>query len=192
MIVEARANRVEFRFTALSFSAPQRVRIRYRMEGLESTWNDAGTARTALYHELPPGHLRFRVQASQDGGSWSETGAEVALQVMAPWWRKPWVIGIGTLAGVVAVGGVARVFSRRRLQRRLREVEHQYALERERSRIARDIHDDLGATLTQIGLLCGLDDEQCRRPQLVGRTVGSDFHDLRRIGAGRGRHRLGH
>ncbi|MDB6174308.1 MAG: two component regulator propeller/histidine kinase domain protein [Chthoniobacteraceae bacterium] len=167
VIVPANTGRVDFRFTALSFTAPERTRFRYMLHGLEPAWIDAGSQRTASYTHLPPGHYHFRVLASLDGGTWSDAGAVVALQVLAPWWQKPWPEAIGALAGVIGVAGVARFLTRRRLQRRLLLVEQQFALERERSRIARDIHDDLGANLTQISMLSALGCEQRDKPALV-------------------------
>lgn len=145
------ARSAKFRFTALSYTAPQRVRFRYRLEGLQTGWTAAGPERTAAYEFLPPGSFRFRVQASREGSAWSEAG--VAFRIPAPWWRTPWAGGAAIVAGGGAVAGAVRFITRRRLQRRLRIVEEKLALERERSRIARDIHDQLGANLTHIALL---------------------------------------
>ncbi|MES2569929.1 MAG: triple tyrosine motif-containing protein [Verrucomicrobiota bacterium] len=167
MVLPPGAGRVEFRFTALSFTAPERIRFRYRLEGLESSWMEAGAQRVASYAHLPPGDYDFRVLASLDGSTWSRSGASLALHVVAPWWRKPWARALGGLAGMMSVAGMARYLTRHRLQRRLRLVEQQFALERERSRIARDIHDDLGANLTQISLLSALGREQRDQPALV-------------------------
>jgi signal transduction histidine kinase/ligand-binding sensor domain-containing protein len=149
------AGPLKIRFTALSFTAPQRVRLRYRLEGLETAWteNAPSATRTAAYPHLPPGAYRFIVQASQDGRAWSPVGASFALRVLAPWWRTPWALAAGILASIALVASIARFAARRRLKRRLREVEQKLALERERTRIARDIHDQLGANLTQIALL---------------------------------------
>ena len=145
------ARSAKFRFTALSYTAPQRVRFRYRLEGLQTGWTAAGPERTAAYEFLPPGSFRFRVQASREGSAWSE--ASVAFRIPAPWWRTPWAVGAAILAGGGAVAGAVRFITRRRLKRHLRIVEEKLALERERSRIARDIHDQLGANLTHIALL---------------------------------------
>lgn len=166
-IVPADAGRVEFRFTALSFAAPERVRFRYRMAGLESTWLDAGATRAASYTHLPAGDFRFEVIASADGGAWGESGAAVALRVLAPWWREPWAYAAGALLAIGGVAGVVRFFTRRRMQRKMRALEQEFTLERERSRIARDIHDDLGANLTQIGLLSATGREKRDQPRVV-------------------------
>jgi len=121
------------------------------LEGLQTSWTAAGPERMAAYEFLPSGSFRFRVQASLDGGSWSETA--LAFRVPTPWWQTRWAVGGAMLAGIAAVAGVVRFITRRRLKRRLRVVEEKLALESERTRIARDIHDQLGANLTHIALL---------------------------------------
>ena len=70
----------EFQYTALSMVAPERVRFRYRLEGYQSEWIDAGTRRTAYYTRLPPGKYVFRVIASNDDGVWNEIGAALTLR----------------------------------------------------------------------------------------------------------------
>ncbi len=159
---------VEFRFTALHFTAPERVRFRYRLRGVEETgWTEAGGARSATWARLPPGYTAFEVITSADGVTWSDPPASFALLVPTPWWRRPVVLGAGS---VLAFGGMAagvRFVTRRRLQRRMRALEQQFALERERTRIARDIHDDLGANLTQISLLSAMGREKRDQPAVV-------------------------
>lgn len=67
--------RIEFRYVGLSYSAPERVRFRYRLEGFDKGWVDAGPRHTASYTNLPPGRHRFIVQACNDSGVWNEAGA---------------------------------------------------------------------------------------------------------------------
>ncbi|MDB6133234.1 MAG: Histidine kinase [Verrucomicrobiales bacterium] len=159
--------RLGFEFTALSPGSPERIRFRYRLAGLEESWVQAepGAERTATYTQPAPGSYVFEVMASADNGPWSGVPARIPLRVLAPWWRQPWAAAAGVLLAVASVAGLARALTRRRLQRRLREVERQFTLERERSRIARDIHDDLGANLTQISLLSALGQEQRHEPE---------------------------
>jgi signal transduction histidine kinase len=158
--------RLGFEFTALCPGSPDRVRFRYRLAGLEKSWveADAGAGRTAVYTHPEPGDYVFEVLASAGGGPWSPVPARLAVTVLAPWWRQPWAMGTGGLLAVGMVAGLARTVTRRRLQRRVRELERQFALERERSRIARDIHDDLGASLTRISLLSAVGRERCQDP----------------------------
>jgi len=146
-------NRLEFRYTALSFTAPEKVRFKYKLDGLEQDWTDAGAKRVATYSYVPPGDYTFRVVAANNDGVWNNSGASIALVVLPQYWQTWWfrsMIGVVVLSTVA--GGVW-FDTRRRLHRRLQHAEHQRALERERARIAKDIHDDLGASLTRITLL---------------------------------------
>ncbi len=146
-------SRFEFHYTGLNFSAPEKVRFRYQLEGLDASWIEAGAQRAAYYSHLPPGHYRFKVQAHNGNGVWGKTGASIALRVLPHFWQTWWFIALlgAALAGSVAL--TVRTVERRRTQAQLRRLEQDRATERERARIARDIHDDLGARLTQISAL---------------------------------------
>jgi ligand-binding sensor domain-containing protein/signal transduction histidine kinase len=146
-------NRVEFRFTGLSFDAPERVRFRYRLEGLDPDWIDAGTRRTALYGFVPPGSYHFHVIACNGDGVWSETGATLALRVLPHFWQTWWFIGALALGTIVAGAGSARLIEKRKHARRLKRLEQERALEQERTRIAQDLHDTMGAKLCRISFL---------------------------------------
>ena len=148
--------RFEFRYTGLSFSAPEQVRFRYRLEPLDPDWVEAGTRRAAFYGYLPPGDYRFHVTACNSAGVWNEIGATLALTVLPHFWQTWWFIGLGLLGLVVSVGGGVRVAEKAKLHRRLKHLEDERALERERARIAQDLHDDLGSSLTRISLLSDL------------------------------------
>ena len=144
---------VEFHYTGLNLAAPERVRFRYRLEGLDSDWVEAGARRVAYYGYVPPGNYRFRVMARGGNGVWSEADQSLALVVPRRYWQT-WWFRLAVLAGfTLTVTATVRYVSFRRLQHQLRVAEQQAALHRERARIAKDIHDDLGANLTQIALL---------------------------------------
>ncbi|HET7624067.1 MAG TPA: two-component regulator propeller domain-containing protein, partial [Verrucomicrobiae bacterium] len=149
-------HRLEFRYTGLGFDAPERMRFRYQLEGLDPDWVEAGTRRVAFYSYVPPGKYRFRVIACNNDGVWDETGATVAFVVMRHFWQAGWVIFLGVAGVLISVGGAARFMEKRRLHRRLVHLEQERALQRERARIAEDLHDDLGSSLARISLLSGL------------------------------------
>jgi len=144
---------VEFRFTGLSFSAPDKVQFQYKLEGLDRDWLDGGATRTASYSYVPAGDYRFRVRACNNDGVWNETGAALAFVVLPYFWQTWWFLAAVALAAFGTVGGAIRFVEKRKLQRRLERLERERAIERERTRIAQDIHDDLGASLTRITLL---------------------------------------
>jgi ligand-binding sensor domain-containing protein/signal transduction histidine kinase len=149
-------HRFEFHYTGLSFSAPDRVRFRYRLENWDPDWVEAGTRRTAPYGYVPHGQYRFEVTACNSDGVWSDQGASLALTVLPYFWQSPWFIGLAALGLLVSGGGTARLVERRRNRQRLLLLEQERALEHERARIAQDLHDDLGSSLTRISLLSDL------------------------------------
>jgi len=164
--------KLEVAFTAPSFIEPEKVRFRYRLAGLEQEWVEAGNERSVLYPRLPPGKYQFSVTAGNYAGVWNETGAYFNLEVKPFLWHKWWfrvALGVLLAAAVFAVG---RYVSHRRLQGRIRRLEQENALQQERARIAKDIHDDLGARMTQMSLLTELTQKALTEPQKAGELVG--------------------
>lgn len=141
---------LNFDFTALSFTAPNKVRFRYQLVGFDNGWVDGGTKRVAHYGPLPPGNYKFRVIACNNDGVWNKTGASLSLTQRPFFWQTWWFALIAFLAGGAAIAGTVSYGATRRLNRKLEQFKQQRAIEMERERIARDIHDDLGAGLTQI------------------------------------------
>jgi ligand-binding sensor domain-containing protein/signal transduction histidine kinase len=142
-----------FHYTGLSFNSPNRVRFKYRLEGLDDRWTDAGSAREAIYRYVPPGQYKFQVIGCNSDGVWNNRPAEVAVRVEPYFYQTTWFLGGAGLAAVLGVAFIVRATTRHRLSRRLEQVERQRELEQERTRIAQDLHDDLGVGLTEIGLL---------------------------------------
>jgi ligand-binding sensor domain-containing protein len=156
LTIEPGKRQIEFRYTGLSFVSPDRVRFRYKLEGQDNDWTEAGTYRSAQYNYLRPGPYTFRVSACNNDGVWNEAGAALAFE-MLPYFYETTSFRIAAwVIGAAVVGVTVRQIVVRRLQRRLRDLERQQAIERDRARIAQDIHDDLGAGLTQIMLLSEL------------------------------------
>jgi ligand-binding sensor domain-containing protein len=141
-------HRIEFRYTGVSFNAPEQVRFRYRMDPLEQAWVEAGSQRSAQYSYLPPGEYRFIVAASIGDGHWSADGASVGFRILPHFSETWWFRALAGLVATLVVAGIVRYLSTRRLRLKLERLELQRAIERDRGRIARDIHDDLGAGLT--------------------------------------------
>jgi len=137
----------------LSLVSSDRVQFRYRLEGADDHWVEAGTRRSAQYNLLPAGTYQFRVIACNSDRIWNETGCTLTLKILPYFYETLW---FRVLAGLVAVGlvaGTVRFAVTRRLHRKLEQLARQQAVERERARIAKDIHDDLGANLTLIAVL---------------------------------------
>lgn len=145
---------LEIRYTVVSLSAPGRSVYRHRLENHETAWTQGtGNGGSAHYTRLPPGDYRFRLIAANEDGVWNETGTTVAFTVLPPFWRTWWFIGLVSVTVLAGIIGVVHYISTQQLQRELALLRQQEALERERARIARDLHDQLGANLTQVALL---------------------------------------
>ncbi len=146
-------HRIEFQYTGLSFVTPEKVLFKYRLDGFDEDWVDAGTKRLASYNYVPPGNYSFRVIACNNDGVWNETGASLAFGVLPYFWQTSW-FRFSTLGLVIAAsGGLVWFDTRRRMRRKLERAERQRDIEHERTRIARDIHDDLGVHLTRITMI---------------------------------------
>jgi signal transduction histidine kinase len=152
--VPARKESIEILFSSLNLSAPEKGSFKYLLKGHETTWNEhAGNIRYANYTKLPPGDYTFRVQACNEDGVWNEKGAVLAVIILPPFWRTWWFISASALLLLSMIVGSVHYVSTQKLQRQLALMRQQEALELERSRIARDLHDQLGANLTQVALL---------------------------------------
>lgn len=142
--------RLEFFYTCADLRAPERLRFRHRLEGIDEEWTDAGGQRMAHYGRLAPGTYRFRVMAGGAAGEWREAANALTVMIVPQWWEWAWVRTAGVLLGLLLSGGTVWFVAHARHRRRLARLQLQQAREAERRRIARDIHDDLGATLTRM------------------------------------------
>ena len=141
----------EIQYTALSFLNPERIRFKYKLEDLDQDWIDAGSRRTAYYSHVPPGNYTFKVIAANSDGVWNTQGTRLRISVLPPFYRTWWFLSIMILVGAGAV-----VFTWRN---RLSQLQRAYAAqeafsrqliasqERERKRIAAELHDSLGQQL---------------------------------------------
>jgi signal transduction histidine kinase/ligand-binding sensor domain-containing protein len=153
LLIPPRSGPLEIRYTLAQLSASERVRFRYRLSGLGGDeWVDADHQRTARFTYLPPGDYWFEVAAAGADGLWLPTTASLALTVRAAWWETEWFRSGIVLLGALALASLVRLGVKRRMGERMRQLKQQHALEKERARIARDMHDDVGASLTQIAI----------------------------------------
>ena len=137
--------RLEFNYTGLSFFSPEKVRFRYKLEGFDRDWIDAGARRVAYYTNIPSGTYRFRVTASNEEGLWNTEGATYEFAVAAHFYRTP-AFWAACLAAVAALALAAHRIHVRQVTARFA------AVLAERNRIARDIHDTLAQSLVGIGV----------------------------------------
>lgn len=165
---------LEFEFTALYFSAPENVHFRYRLEGFDEDWVEADAKRgerRATYPQLPAANYRFRVAACNSDGVWNESGAPLAFIVTPFVWQTWWFRATTVISFTLVVAAIVWYVSSRRLRIKLRMLEQQAALDRERARIARDLHDDLGGSLMQVSLLLDMTRRDLGSPDKAGKGV---------------------
>jgi signal transduction histidine kinase len=148
--------RLEIQFTSLNLAAPDKARFKYRLENYEQSETEApGNLRPVIarYPKLPPGDYEFHVTACNEDGVWNPAGTMLSVIVLPQFWQTWWfrAAAAATLLGLIV--SAVHYVSTQRLQRQLASLRQREALEKERARIARDIHDQLGASLTQVALL---------------------------------------
>jgi signal transduction histidine kinase/ligand-binding sensor domain-containing protein len=131
---------IEIRYTALSFVLPQKVQFRYRLEGRDPEWQEAGTRRQAFYTSLPPGDYRFRVRASNNSGMWNEQGAVLDFWISPAYWQTNWFRALCSVAFLLLLWLVYWLRLRRMTRTFNVTLE---ARVNERTRIARELHDTL-------------------------------------------------
>lgn len=132
------ANAIEIDYTATSLQIPERVRFRYKLEGFDRDWQNAGTRRQAFYSGLPPARYRFRVLACNSAGVWNENGASVTFEIPPSFLQSMWFKALCAIAGFTLLGVLYRV----RVGLLTKQVKTRlYERLTERERIARDLHD---------------------------------------------------
>lgn len=154
-------------YTAPALRVPERVRFRYRMDGVDAQWREAGSRRQALYSRLSPGTYRFRVIASDDTGQWSKQETSFNVTVLPAFWQTAWF----TLAMLAAGGVGVWLFVRWRVAVARQRVQRVYrARVGERERIARDLHDTLLQSVQALMLRI----ESARRRLAQGETAAAE------------------
>jgi signal transduction histidine kinase/ligand-binding sensor domain-containing protein len=144
----------EISYTALSFINSENLRFKYKLEGLDDDWIDAGTRRLAYFSHVPPGAYTFRVIAANSDGVWNEQGATLKIIVLPPFYRTWWF----AILTVFGLGAVVYLFIRRRFNQLEKERVAQAdfsrrlinAHETERRRVAGELHDSIGQSLAMI------------------------------------------
>ena len=162
LVVSPGHTRYAFQYAGLSFIAPPKVRFRYRLDGLDKSWIEAGTRRQAYYTNLKPGHYRFHVIAANNDGVWNEKGASFYFQVKPHIYQTIWFY--------CALCMLLGLFGYELYRFRMKRVELQFhATLAERNRIAREIHDTLAQGFVGISL----------QLEVAKRVLGDTNHALK-------------
>jgi len=135
---------VEIDYTALSFSIPERVEFRYKLEGVDKDWQSVGTRRQAFYTNLGPGRYRFQVIACNNDGLWNEQGAILDFSVAPAWYQTNWFLVLCIVTGIVVAWAAYRLRMRQVARAMSARFDERLA---ERTRMARDLHDTFLQTI---------------------------------------------
>jgi signal transduction histidine kinase/ligand-binding sensor domain-containing protein len=151
IVLNPQETKIEFHYTGINFTAPDRIRFQYKLEGFDGDWRDAGNERFAQYTNLDPGGYVFRVKAANNAGVWNEEGTSLAITVLPWFWQTWWFRGIAVVF-FLTVGPAIYWYRVRQLNReKEQQMEFSRRLlrsqEEERQRIANELHDSLGQNL---------------------------------------------
>jgi signal transduction histidine kinase/ligand-binding sensor domain-containing protein len=151
---------LEIDYTALSFKFPEKVFFRYKLEGQDTDWHDAGLRRQALYNDLGPGNYRFRVVASNDDGVWNEAGAAADFAIAPAYYQTAWFrsLAMVTIAALLWTAHRLRLRIVERHQAEITALNDQLvkAQEQERMRIAGELHDGVMQQVSSLSLMLGI------------------------------------
>ncbi len=174
-----RHTKIEIGFAALSFNSPENVQFRYHLKGFDTEWVEAGTERSVKYPRLPAGAYEFEVTACNEAGVWSSDGFRFPFTVYPFYWQT-WWFRVSMLAVFTAsMIGMVRYVSFRRLRRKLDHLERQAELQNERTRIARDMHDEVGSKLSRLSLLSEMASHKAESSS-TGQTEAAEISETAR------------
>ena len=156
---------LEIHYSGISFDHGKNLSFYYKLTGLDDKWTNVGSRRAAYFTHLPPGKYTFNVKAETPQGTISILPASITFSIEPFLYQRIWFQILLAFLFIGAVAGTVRYISVRKLRLKLDKIEAQAALERERMRISKDMHDELGAELTKIGLLSEIAKNNFRNSQ---------------------------
>jgi signal transduction histidine kinase/ligand-binding sensor domain-containing protein len=150
-------NSVTISFAALDFTQPRNNKYRWKLEPVDKQWTYGHGKHEVNYAGLQPGSYFFKIKATGADGIWNEEETSFSFIITAPWWQSWWAFAVTLILGIGILAGILRLYYQKKFRKQLEEqkkaLEKQQAIEKERTRIATDMHDDLGAGLSRIKFL---------------------------------------
>jgi len=174
LVLPQQTTAIDLAFTATAQSIPERVRMKFRLSGVDHDWREAGLERRAQYTNLTPGHYHFQVIAANEDGVWNKEGAQFTFEIQPSFWQTGWFRAVCALAALT----VAVLLYRWRVKVIERRAEHHAALRldaklQERSRIARSLHDNLLQAVQALLLRFHLVEQKLDQQPELQKMVGS-------------------
>lgn len=146
-------NNIFMRFATLDYTNPDVNQYQYRLKGYDAGWIKAAILPEARYSKLAPGNYQFEIRSANNEGIWSAPQSMLTIMVKPPFWLTWWfkIMSLVAFAAVIFLG--TRLYLKRKIEKQLRLIEKKLAVNNERLRISRDMHDELGTGLSKIALL---------------------------------------
>lgn len=167
-------NNLYLQFHALEFSNPSHIHYAYKLAGWDKDWVDSKTNNEVRYNNLLPGDYTFHVKASNADSSWMEKPYSIHIIIAPPFWKTWWFYLFELLFITAGITWLTHLVAQRKLKKEIEQLEQQKALFTERMRITQDMHDDIGAGLTQISLIS----ESARLHSLPGSNIKNELDDI--------------
>lgn len=157
-------NTISFTLRALEYTLPEQNMYAYKLEGVDKDWVYTANDRVR-YANLQPGDYTFLLKVRNNEMTWNEAPLQLYVTVLPPWWQTWWfrLMIAGLLTGTAI--GAARLYARRKVLAKTRELEQEHALNMERIRISKDVHDDIGSGLSKISLLSEIANRKIKENQ---------------------------
>ncbi|HTM92082.1 MAG TPA: triple tyrosine motif-containing protein, partial [Flavisolibacter sp.] len=174
-------NSLFFRFRGIDFNNPQKITYAYKLEGWDKDWIYSKQLNEVRYSNLPHGKYVFEIKAANGAGSWIDSPYTIDITIQPPFWRTWWFYVLAGVAVLYAAIVITKAVSQRKLRKQLRELEKQAAIEAERYRISRDMHDEIGSGLTQIALMSELIETQKNANEELKKDVGTISSSARKL-----------
>ena len=178
----AGTDRLEVTFTGLNFHDPGRLKFRSRITGIDDDWIPLEERSVTEYRNLRPGTYQFQAEATSGNGLWSVTPAVVDITIAPHFWQTRWFQIASIVASFGMVAALVWMTERQRARRKIEILKRRQAVDAERARIARDLHDDIGASLTQMALQSQLAERNvARQPERAANHLQEVFKTASRM-----------
>jgi signal transduction histidine kinase len=172
-------NKIYFEFDGVNYTKPEQNQYAYQLTGVDKNWIFTNK-NFVSYANLSPDNYEFHVKAANYAGIWSKEYV-ITISISPPYWETWWFIALS----VIAIGSlfvlVIRYISQRNLRERILRLEKEQAVEKERNRIARDMHDDLGSGLTKIAILSEVAKAQLKEKETASTQLESISYSSREL-----------
>ncbi len=150
IILSPEETKVSIDFSALNFSAPHKTKFRVKLSDLDTDWDFYDQRTTAYYDYLPAGNYTFSVSAAGPDGQWSDKTADISFIVLPPFYKTWWFYSLSIIAFGGLIAGAMQFRSNVKMRDLNRELQYQQKLHKEKERISRDLHDNVGSQITNL------------------------------------------